>query len=69
MFDLSSQIINPGEWRFNNPTAINSEGWIIGSGYLRGHDRGFLLTPIPEPGTALVLFCIVGASLRRRRMR
>ena len=67
MFDLSSQIINPGEWQFNNPMGINSEGWIIGSGYLRGHDRGFLLTPIPEPATGVILLCIAAAACPGRR--
>jgi probable HAF family extracellular repeat protein len=60
-------------WQFLNPTAINDEGQIVGSGVIDGQVHAFLMTPTPapEPTTlALLTTSIVAFSIRewsRRR--
>lgn len=58
-------------WQFESAVAINNSGQIIGNGYTEVSPgvwdyRGYLLTPIPEPGGVLGL-ALVGAWAMRRR--
>lgn len=48
--------------------AINDSGWIAGYGLLGNNERGFLLIPIPEPNTTLLVAVgvVVLAGLRKR---
>jgi hypothetical protein len=33
------------DWELTTVTAINDDGWIVGTGYLNGNQRGYLLKP------------------------
>ncbi len=51
-----ADLIPPGlDWQFEFAFAINDAGDIVGVGTLNGEIRGFLLTPIPEPQTAMLV--------------
>lgn len=52
--NLSSLILNVGDWDLEAATAINDAGQIVGFGMLHGQLRGFLATPVPEPGTPVL---------------
>ena len=53
--DLNTLIpINSG-WILERATDINELGQIVGRGIMYGENHGFLLTPIPEPTTILLL--------------
>ena len=66
-------------WHFETAVAINNSGQIMGSGFAevspgRWQYRGFLLTPIPEPGglvavVGLVVAGLVGLGMRRGKDR
>jgi probable HAF family extracellular repeat protein len=54
-------------WTLQNATAINDNGWIVGSGLNpSGQADGFLLVPAPEPAS-LALFAVGAAPLLARR--
>ncbi len=69
MIDLS---LLPGVqtagWDFlGGAAAINEKGQIVGFGQRGGVDHGFLLTPIPEPETwMLLLLGLTAIGLLRR---
>jgi len=50
-------------------TALNDSGQIVGNGItLNGQTHAFLLTPVPEPQTWLLMFCgLAGLAMLRRR--
>ena len=49
-------------------SAINERGQIVGIGERDGIDHGFLLTPVPEPGTlALLLLVLAFMGVHARR--
>ncbi|MGA2915747.1 MAG: hypothetical protein ABSE89_06945 [Sedimentisphaerales bacterium] len=48
-------------------TSINDNGWIAGTGYLNGQQRGFLLKPIPEPATICLLFLGAVSLIRTKK--
>jgi uncharacterized membrane protein len=59
-------------WYFETAVAINNCGQIIGNGYTEVSPgvwdyRGYLLTPIPEPGGVVGLALVGGWAMRRRR--
>lgn len=70
MYDLN-ELIEPGSgWVLEGAGGINDAGQIIGAGHfgIGGGTRGFLLTPVPEPGGA-VLVAALGAAAACRRPR
>jgi uncharacterized membrane protein len=52
-----NDLIDPGiGWKLSFSICINDNGWIVGSGTNPdGYHRAFLLTPVPEPATILLL--------------
>ena len=64
MADLNSLVTNLDGWTLESASAINDSGAIVGYGLLGGNTRGFLLTPVPEPSTlVLVLLGAIGLGL------
>ncbi len=43
--DLNTRIPADSGWKLNYADGINNRGQIIGSGYYKGHQHGFVLTP------------------------
>jgi probable HAF family extracellular repeat protein len=68
-YDLNDLIDPASKWSLLRAYHINNLGQILAFGIYGGQDYSVLLTPIPEPATAVILLCIAGASLRRRRIR
>jgi probable HAF family extracellular repeat protein len=55
MVDLNDLIAPASGWTLREATAINDSGWIVGHGLHNGNERAFLLTPVPEPSTFVLL--------------
>ena len=64
MIDVNDMINPEAGWNLLETRAINDEGYIVGEGILNGQHRPFMLTPVPEPATFLLL--CVGFFVRRR---
>ena len=63
MIDLSllTPVQNAGWTELTRAIDINNKGQIIGVGVLNGHQRSFLLTPVPEPSASiLIVFGLIG---------
>jgi probable HAF family extracellular repeat protein len=76
MVDLNTLIDPAAGWVLTDATAINDVGQIVGQGYAGGQTRAFLLTPVPEPASWLLLtvaaaglFALRAASRRAARLR
>lgn len=54
MTDLNDLIDNASGWNLVEATDINNSGQIVGYGEHNGNTRAFLLTPVPEPSTAVL---------------
>jgi probable HAF family extracellular repeat protein len=53
----------------NQAVAINEAGHILVAGAYDGHNVGFLLTPVPEPGTYALLLAGLSLMVVRQRAR
>ncbi|MGD0283903.1 MAG: PEP-CTERM sorting domain-containing protein [Dissulfurispiraceae bacterium] len=76
MIDLNTLIDPFSGWRLLQAYDINDAGQIVGFGYNgSGQRHAFLLTPVPEPSTVILLaFALLGLGwrimlVRRRVMR
>jgi probable HAF family extracellular repeat protein len=69
MVDLNTLIDPLTGWELTYGSAINDAGQITGYGLIGGESRAFLLTPIPEPTSLLLLVVglpiLVGRNSRR----
>ena len=73
MTDLNDLIDPSSNWTLYNANAINNNGWIVGFGGRPGSSQeAFLLTPIPEPSTLVLLgigaLGLLGRAWRRRKL-
>jgi len=68
LIDLNDLIPADSGWTLRMAEIVNDLGMIVGYGINpQGLSRGFLLTPIPEPGMfGCVLSAVAVVSLRRR---
>jgi probable HAF family extracellular repeat protein len=65
IIDLNTYLPSNSNWDYlRKAYGINNNGWIVGEGYINGETHAFLLTPVPEPATLLLLG--LGAILLRR---
>ena len=69
MTDLNSLIGSKSGWTLMDANAINDSGWIVGVGTNpSGETDAFLLIPIPEPSSVLILgLALFGLAFLRRR--
>ena len=65
-----NECIDPASgWILDRAVAVNDLGWIVGTGRHNGEDtRAFLLVPVPEP-TSLVLLYACSLALALLRIR
>jgi probable HAF family extracellular repeat protein len=68
MQDLNGLIDSSLGWTLTNASAINLSGQIVGNGQVGGEGHAYLLTPVPEPST-FVLLGIGAVSLLAYRWR
>jgi len=70
LVDLQSEIDPLSGWSLQDAYDINELGQIVGYGYLNGQQRGYLLTPVPEPATMAALSLgLAGLITRKRRIQ
>jgi probable HAF family extracellular repeat protein len=68
MINLNSSLPPDSGWHFDTATAINDSGQIVGQGTHNGEYHAFLLNPVPEPRSfLLVCTAIAGLSSKKRR--
>lgn len=66
MLDLNNLIPSGSGWILSEASDINYSGQIVGHGIIDSQTHAFLLTPIPEP-CSLLLLAVGGLLLRRRK--
>ena len=68
MLDLMDLLPAGSGWELLfSADGINDQGQIVGSGIYNGEIRGYVITPVPEPGSLVILGGGGLALLRRRR--
>ena len=66
MLNLNDLIPTGTGWELAYAYNINSSGQIVGFGEIGGENHAFLMTPVPEPAT-LLLLGLGGMVLRKRQ--
>ena len=67
MIELSDLLFDDSGWeRLTSAKAINNYGQIVGVGRINGEGHAFLMTPVPEPAT-LLLVALGSLVLRRKK--
>jgi probable HAF family extracellular repeat protein len=66
LVNLNSRLVGGAGWSLFGASGINDAGQIVGWGTLDGVATGYVLTPIPSPGAAMVLG-LGGLFIGRRR--
>ena len=66
MIDLHTVCLGISDWDTTTASAINDNGVIVGYGSFKWKGHAFIMTPIPEPSTVL-LIGLGGLILRKRR--
>jgi hypothetical protein len=65
--DLNSLIDASLGWELIYATDINDRGQIVGYGLVNGQGHAFLLSPVPEPSTAIIVGAAVLYVIASRR--
>lgn len=55
MIDVNTLLPQNSGWVLRDAQAINDVGQIVGFGIINGQERAYLLSPVPEPSTLLLL--------------
>jgi probable HAF family extracellular repeat protein len=69
MVDLNTLIDPLSAWELGLAWAINDAGQITGWGFRNGQQHAFLLTPVPEPTSLLMLVTVLPLFIRRNSRR
>jgi probable HAF family extracellular repeat protein len=64
--DLNSLVANASGWTLTTATGISDSGQIVGIGTVNGTPHGFLLVPVPEPSSVVVVGMASLALVMRR---
>ncbi|MCU0316126.1 MAG: DUF3466 family protein [Fimbriimonadaceae bacterium] len=66
---LNSLIAPNSGWVLNEASDINDNGYIVGRGHFQGVETNFLLKPVPEPASLVILGGGLLALVGRRRAK